>query len=587
MKPLNKVVIKDNRVVSTKLGGKGTKVGASTEAGKEQLAFTGTGGVQGGRNSVSVSTIGTGSVKYLDTLLSGFIDERNETQLRNIYRDIYYYDSVCGGAADMISTLPFSDFSLNGLDDKKLEVYQHAVDRLNLKTQFPSFALGYLVDAEYAGTLVMQDKSFTDILPHDIQDCNIEDMPFVSQDPLITVSKSEKLKNFLESEAEVIKRQRRNYPAKMLKALEENEFELDPLTTIYLARKGINGKPTSFFRRVLPWYLIEKTLLRGTIVEASKRQRSALHVAAGGDMWEPTPEELSAIVALFQQADFDPLGPTIATRNDIQINEIRQGGDFWKITDVIDTTNQLKMRALGISEAFLSGDVTYNTSEAALSVFIENIRTFRDYMTQQTFYRKMFPLIAHLNGFTKKKSETAQTLSFRINDTTSYDIPQVRWHKSLHPHSDRDTMEILNQMADKGIPVTLRMWAAAGGIDLDSVINELDQDKKIRARIKEKTADMDNDGMNDNAEIGEDNFSFAKLAPIRRIGMFGRDYGEAAEITGTTVTGKKKYIYNQKAANEKANWHIVQALSALNDPSHYIDTKKKIQSRLGRSRRVR
>lgn len=588
-KTRNRLAVRNNKLVSSRTGERNGPVTAAANfegAAEMQTAYTpgGFANMSGGsRNSISVSAIGTGTTRNLDLLLSGFLDERNEYGMRTIYRDMYYYDVICGGAADMTSTLPFSDFSLVGLEDEKLQKFYDSVDRLNLKTVFPEFSLGYLVDGVYLGTLVYsnQMKIFTDILPYDIQDCRFDEMPFSSQEAVATVKQNEQLRNFLTSDDPVVKRQRANYSQKLLSELNNPEFTLDPMTTIYLPRRALNRKHNSYFRRAVPWFLIEKMLLRGTMVEVSKRQRSALHVAAGSETWEPTPDELVTLVNLFQQADFDPLGPIIATRNDVQTNEIRQGGDFLKVTDVIDQTNQLKLRALGISEDFLSGSATYSTAEAALSVYIENLRTYRDFLTQQVFYKKLFPIIAHVNGFTKDKSaEKASSLSFKINDSTKYEMPQVRWYKSLQPHSDRDTLDLLNQLADKGVPITLRMWAAAGGVDIDNVMQELKEDKTLRTDIAKATG-AGLPGTEGGGEGDTDSFEFSSVRhPIKKVGFLNRDYSEHNEISAVDHSGKKKWVHNQHAAARKENEEILKALGSLKDPNRFQEINAKAKLRL-------
>lgn len=588
-KSKNRLAVRNNKLVSNRAQGDVSSyvtASSSVEAPSIQTASGFNNISSGSRNSISVSSIGTGTTKNLDLLLSGFLDERNLYAMRTVYRDMYYYDAICGGAADMTSTLPFSDFSLVGLDDAKLQKYHDSVDRLNLKTAFPEFSLGYLVDGVYLGTLVYstQQKIFSDILPHDIQDCTFEDMPFSSQDSIVKVRQNDNLRNFLTSDDPLIKRQRANYSTKLLNELSNPEFSLDPMTTIYLPRLGINRKINSYFRRAVPWFLIEKMLLRGTMVEISKRQRSAMHVQAGSETWEPTPEELVAIVNLFQQADFDPMGPVIATRADIQTSEIRAAGDFFKITDMIDQTGQLKLRGLGIGEDFLSGSANYATADAALSVYVENMRTYRDFMTQQVFYKKLFPIIAHVNDYKKKGDEgkeKASSLSYKINDSTKYEMPQVRWHKSLQPHSDRDTLDLLNQLSEKGVPVTLRMWAAAGGVDVDNVLQELEEDKKLRTEIAKATGAglPKGDGEGGGDEGGDFEFS-AYNGKIRKVGFMNRDYGKHSEIARYTDDGKKHWVRNQHDAARKENEIIVKSLAGLKDPNHFAQVKANTQKRL-------
>lgn len=61
------------------------------------------------------------------------------------------------------------------------------------------------------------------------------------------------------------------------------------------------------------------------------------------------------------------------------------------------------MNALGLSDTFLSGEASYSTMEASLSVFMENIKCLRAFMEKRVFEDKLFDIIARANNLTKKK----------------------------------------------------------------------------------------------------------------------------------------------------------------------------------------
>jgi hypothetical protein len=64
-------------------------------------------------------------------------------------------------------------------------------------------------------------------------------------------------------------------------------------------------------------------------------------------------------------------------------------------------------------------------------------------------------------------------------------LPTVSWHKTLQPEADRDYLDILERMEEKGIPITVKAWAAAGGVDLEAVLQTLDEDLRLREEIQE------------------------------------------------------------------------------------------------------
>ncbi|MFA5670204.1 MAG: LAGLIDADG family homing endonuclease [Balneolaceae bacterium] len=320
-------------------------------------------GLGGGGGGMSVSGIGMNQRANMDTMLLGIINDKQDTQLRHFYRDMYNYDSVAGSAVDFASTLPFSDLSLTGCPEDELEIYTSAIERLQLKNNHAFIRANELIFGEFCATMVFDERSkaFTDMIPYELEQCTIQYSPFTSIDPVVTVRPSKELRNFLESDDEQIVKLRKHIPQKLINNMLEGDFQLDPLTTLYLGRfTHDRNRPTSYFRRILPIYLLEKLLFRGTLVETSRRMRAAMHVQAGIEgVWEPTAEEMTAITELFQKGDLDPLGPIITTRNGINTQEIRQGGDFFKITDIYDQTTAMKLRGLNISESFLSGDINY------------------------------------------------------------------------------------------------------------------------------------------------------------------------------------------------------------------------------------
>ena len=95
---------------------------------------------------------------------------------------------------------------------------------------------------------------------------------------------------------------------------------------------------------------------------------------------------------MFQATEADPLGAWIATRNNIQVSEFRTAGDIWKWYETSESLTPMKLRALGISDAFLSGDASYASSESAYSTFVETVDSYRTHLTNKIFYNKIFPL---------------------------------------------------------------------------------------------------------------------------------------------------------------------------------------------------
>ncbi|QJT70861.1 hypothetical protein GR7B_00063 [Vibrio phage vB_VcorM_GR7B] len=560
------------------------------------------GGQGAGGHPLSRAAGGGASTK--DCLLDGIIKQDPDT-LRSIYMDLYMHDAVAGGAVDLLSTLPWSDFSLSGADDKQLDVFSESIERLNIQELMPELSLDYLVLGAFVGTSIYSSdvKGFTDLIPHSIASCTVEETPIYSVDPKITLKVPDEMKNFAKSKDPYMQRIQKRMGSHVLQAMQSNEVTLDPLTTLYVPRTSFSTVQTglSIYQRVIPVYLLERLLYRGTLTEATRRQRSTLHVQAGDDTWEPDNDELNQIVALFQQAELDPVSSIVATQHNIDTQEIRAAGDFWKWTDVQQETNDLKMRALGINEAFLTGDATYNTMDVAMSVFVEQLRAYREMVTRKLFTSKIFPILSVVHDFRKSSKETqkeqaryretaqslTQDFNFQMNDSHNLIIPEVNWHKALRPEADREYLDVLESMAEKGIPVSLRMWAAAGGINLDNAIEGMDEDKLTRDKIAEKGGVP---GLEDDDEGFEDDFALSSMSnsaliqqsggKVTRQNALARDYGEQGEVYGLTKTGKKKYIFNQRDAKRKQNEMIIKSMARNSDENH-LDKSLKQAKKLG------
>lgn len=566
----------------------------------EMANLFGGGGFYGGGGNTSMSYTASGPLSSV-SLLAGLVPEQ-EDMLRKYYRDIYYYDAVAGASVDLFANFPFSDFSLTGCSEDRLKKYHESMSRLNVRSLMPEIATAYLVDGSFVSSLIFneRDKVFIDLLMYPIDDCKVDSVPLYSTDPTITVRNNDNLRRFMRSSDKQAVSMRKMLSEKLQHALTAPAFKLDTLTTLYIARRTLPGaEPVSWLKRVLPAYLIEKALYRGTLVEVHKRQRAMLQVKMGSDLHEYTPEEMAETVNQFHLADLDPLGAVLGTRNDVDAQEIRQGGDFWKWTDNIDVLTPYKLRALGISEAFLSGDAAYSNVETALSVFMENTDAFRSYLTYEVFTNKIFPIIAVSNDFFKegKKVDTTNRsrMNYQVNNATDLEIPTVRWHKKLDAKSEENMFEMLDHLAEKGVPIPLRMYAAAAKVDLESLFQDLEQDKTIRARIKKLTgADVPPAGSGggtdeyDDAEFASVLSRLQTLSAIerdvktQRVPLLSRDFGSTGEIKSKTKTGKDKWVRDQRSANQQVTAMIAKAVSSLQDPHIKKAALKKVVANLGR-----
>ncbi|KKL17785.1 hypothetical protein LCGC14_2482060, partial [marine sediment metagenome] len=427
---------------------------------------------------------------------------RDQAGLSQLWRLIYLRDAIVGPAVDLYSNLPYSGCRLTGIEDPAiLRVYQDTMERLDIVTMMPDLVREFLTIGRFCASLIFDGKSgtFVDWTVHDPDFLRIEPIPIRGFDPKIDLIASPALKNFLHSTDDRDIQVRDQLPEHYFEQFEQQgTYKLNPLNTIFVPRRSspYDYVGTSFLTRIVSFWALEKSLIESTVTNARRRTRAITHIKAGLDnVWEPTEEELEAISGLFIQADEDPVGAVVTTRTGVEAAEIKAGADFWKLSDEWAFLTEGKMRALGISDAFLSGDATYNNMETALSVFMESLRTLRAYMDRRVFYEKIFATLARVHGFVKADARTGGK-SARISPSLDYRkamkipredllMPKIVWDKKLQPEGDMNFLEMLRTADEAGVPVTLKQWASGAGLNLEEMLEELTEDSEIRTKVAE------------------------------------------------------------------------------------------------------
>jgi hypothetical protein len=428
-----------------------------------------------------------------DDLSEGTIIEQfmpvDPRRLHRIWRRIYLQDPVAGPAVELYKDMPWSDFTLTGIQDKSvLKLYADCLEALSITSQLPDMSAEFIVLGKVIGHLHMDDSKgyYTKLIVHDPDWIRVTPIPVPGYPPKLDIIPTPQLKKWATSEdprdaaslSEVWD---------LVDAIRSGkEIPLPAEQSFYLPRKTspYDTIGASAYTRILTFVAYEKSLVNGTIAAAKRRLSQIRHISVGSEDWEPDPQELEGYANLFMQGDEDPVGAIVVTRTGVTASTIGGGtlSDVVKISDEWAFLQSGKLNSLGVSEAFLRGEASYNSLEQLMSVFLEKIRAHRNFFTHYLLIDRILKPLAQKHGFVKR---TEAELSHRIRVSRSstledYILPDFKWEKSLRPSADRDYLAILEFMQGKGIPVTMRSWAAAGGINIDSEINQFDDDLDLR-----------------------------------------------------------------------------------------------------------
>lgn len=526
-------------------GGSGTGSGGYGGMGGGSFG-TGTGGGAGtfGDPGLGGSSFGGGMSgatvdRYnpiRDRLDEGSIVEdwipRDASGLDEMFKLMYNRDHIAGVVVDLISELIWSDFDLLGIQDPViLNIYRDTMEAIDPIMSGPELTKEYLVLGRSISSMIFNKERgiFNDIISHDPSFTRLTPIPMKGFDPKIDLIPSPAMRAFIESNDPRDIDARKALPAAYIEAVRRsgsgsggtsnyrpaqqfggsssrNEtmgIPLDPINTLFLPRRtfGHDTIGTSLFTRLITFWALEKALINATVASARRRARSILHVKAGIDnIWEPTAQEMDNIAGMWIQADEDPVGAVVVTRTGVDTNEVRAGQDFYKWSDEWALLNEGKLRALGCNDALLSGDATYSNQEAAKMFFMDKVLRLRETMTQRIFYTKLFPLIARIHGFRKR---TTAELQHRIRLTgdskepangltqrqaleiprSELIVPTISWRKELVSNVNEGKLDIYEKLEEKGVPIHLRDWAAAGNIDLDYQMSALEDDADLRQQV--------------------------------------------------------------------------------------------------------
>lgn len=557
------------------------------------------------------------------SMLEGMLDTNNEKAMRAIYRDMYLSDAIAGATVDIMSNLPFSDLTLSGMQDRKaLEPFMRSIENLRLKSLLPGVSVDYLALGEFVGSMSWNasKRIFDGVMPQNLDNIDFKVVPVYGMDPIMDLKFPKEVIALLSDKDPRIQKVLANLPQRVRDGMRKGRVPLEPASTLHISRRSFSHETrgTSIFRRLLPIYLLEKALMRGTIEQSYRRQRSIMHIQAGDEEWEATPEEMKSLGGMFSDADMDPTNAVIVTRAGIMINDVKRGDDFWRYDSIYDFSSTAKMRALGINEAFLSGDANYNNMETSLSVFLDQLRSYRELVTRELFYEKMFPAIAVANGLKKSrrmmvtgdvqahaqlqeiwshlgtkiiKNRRGEFMALcsgdsvvdpnTVADITDYQIPVVEWHKQLKPEADAAYLELLDGLSQKGVPIPIRMMAAAGGLSIDEVINGQEEDLETRRRLQEYLNEIKGISPKDDKESEGEGESYARLtgealhavlasqsgfSMPRSNGLKHRQFDPDGAGQARNIAGGKRHILSakgRKILDEKINKVTARVLANL------------------------
>jgi hypothetical protein len=431
------------------------------------------------------------------TLAEDFLPSDAQTQ-HKIFRNLLMFDAIAGPAIEYWRDMAFgNNILLSGISDEKvLRFYQDAIDACGITTQMPMLLSDYLAFGKFVFHMLMDESRgyWTETIPHDLDYVSIKVSPIPSMDPLIDLQPNQEHRDWAISPDPRVQQQRSQIDPVLVKLMAAGQpIPLAPENTMFLARRvhSTDYYGTSFLTRIMPFKIYEKALLDASIAGARRRAGPLWHITVWPDA---TDDEMGEVLDLFFAAEEDPIGGKVVTREGVLVTPVGgAGADFWKLSDEWAFLSEAKMRALGISETFLSGEANYNSMEMVLSTFLEKIRSVRAYFTKKIIVDKICRQLAQTHGFVQRsKAELQHRVrtgkKSRLLGASEPELllPTVEWDKPLTPIADQEYLGILDSLEEKGFPIPVRMRAQVAGFDIDKALDSFKSDIETRKQIYEQ-----------------------------------------------------------------------------------------------------
>lgn len=204
--------------------------------------------------------------------------------------------------------------------------------------------------------------------------------------------------------------------------------------------------------------------------------------------WIPSPEKEAQFLDMLARAESDPAA-VIIWNYGVQFEAWGTNDRATTIRGELDTIEKIKLGALGISKAMVSGDSNFATAKSGLQVFLRRLLSLRQYIEAVWLMPKFFKPIAEINEWVKttnsesSNSHTIKRTAQAVEQETQYILPKIKWKNQLDPEVDTELLGAYTTLEKNfGIRLARSTICSAVGIDFQTENKkELEEFKTTKA----------------------------------------------------------------------------------------------------------
>jgi len=420
--------------------------------------------------------------------------------LANRYWRLFYkLDPVIGNCVDMYSTMPFSNFQLSGegVTGEIKEAFETMCSETNVLRVLEYMVKEFLVIGEAVPHNFFDDRKgiWTYTALHNPDQLEVIDAPFIKMEPIVEFIPDDRLRAVLTSSNHLLKQVRDQMPPELISRLVARQnIPLSPINMTFIPRRmhPYDTRGTSIISRMWRILMYEDAIYNASIATA-RRHAGPIKVAKLGNPqtgWIPSEEHEKRLLQLLAQAELD-VNAWLVYHYGINFEMVGTTDRIMNISQHHEVIERIKLIALGISKSFLHGEVTYASSITGLSVFLQRMKSLRNFFVNTWLLPKFFKPISMINGWVKRDKKE---LNYRYRIKRSqreielenrWIIPKLEWEKRLDSETDGELVSAMNTLEQMGIKFSKTTKYASVGRKFEEEVNKIKEEQQYEAELNQ------------------------------------------------------------------------------------------------------
>lgn len=227
-------------------------------------------------------------------------------------------------------------------------------------------------------------------------------------------------------------------------------------------------------------------------IATARRHAGPLKVAKLGNPqtgWIPSQEHEQKLLRLLAQAELD-VNAWLVYHYGINFELVGTTERIMNINQHHDVIERIKLIALGISKAFVHGEVTYASSITGLSVFLQRMKSVRNFFVNTWLLPKLFKPIAKINGWVRRnKNEINYRYRVKRSDKEieaegRWLIPTVEWEKQLDHNINSELITAMNTLeTGLGVKFSDTTKYAAVGRKFEDELHKIKDEQQFKKEL--------------------------------------------------------------------------------------------------------